>query len=165
MVGTDVVVFCGVGIGGDVGSFLGFCVGLDVGSSVPVGIGAVVVGNLVAGASVFGCAVGLFCGSFVGKSVEGKAVNGASVGDWLAGTDCGCLVGTFVDVFCGILDGDNVTTAPGEAIGDFIGIEKEGKLGDGDPIGESEVSLVGRLVVAAGGLTIGDCITGSLIGD
>ena len=90
MDGIVVIVFCGLGTGGDVGSFLGFHVGRDFGSSVPDAVGATVEGKLVEGAIVFGFAVGLFCGSFVGESDVGKLVKGAAYeGDWLVGADCG----------------------------------------------------------------------------
>ena len=96
--------------------------------SVPAGVETSVVGNLVAGVSVFVCMVGFFCGSFVGKSVLGKFVDGSSVGDWLVGTDCGCLVGTVVVVFCGINIGDEVGPFVGFCIGCFFGRSVEGKL-------------------------------------
>lgn len=126
--------------------------------SVRDGVGAFVIGNLVAG---FGCVVGLFCGSFVGKSDFGKLVEGAAVGNWLVGTDCGCLAGTDVVVICGIWEGDNVTTVRGAATGVFVGMEDERK---GDPVGGSEIPLFGRFVVVAVGLPTGDAVIGTMIG-
>jgi hypothetical protein len=97
-------------------------------------VGASVVGNSVVGASVFGCTVGRICGWSDGKLAVGFSL------------------------------GDKVNTPIGAATGDWDGMDDEGKLVEGEPVGGLDPSLVGWLVGAAFGIAIGDFIIGSFIG-
>ena len=153
---------------------MGSCKGLDVGFPLPVVVGSRVgspvgislEGNIVVGASVgdwlgggidvgflvlvaVGFNVDCVCGCPVGLSPDGSNVEGAFVGAKIGSWLCGCRVGRVV------------TTTLGAAIGDGIGGTDEGTAVEGCSVVGFDVSIIGRLVGAAGGNVIGDFVIGS----